>query len=675
MLLDAAPLPAQGSRRAMPPSEKLADDCMDFPSRSPLPLNGSLSRAPPTRKSKPDALRALQTDLVRLQAAFVEAHEKEVAELWSLLDGNTFEEQPPPPAPFYPSEDSQKFTPLPFLDNPPAELQLQTPRLKEAVASALLAPAPAPAKCLNGSTDALVDEKLERQTSGEQQSLHSKHTEIETVMETCLQADAPQKDEPPSPTAKAPKERKSLALQTVDSLRLTMKTWALPTFISTTTTVKPQVGDLEDQYYKQVDKEIYASAVGPEDSIAKRHKRPSYLRRLTEHFGFDLFFGTLIVANAILMAAEVDLIARGHSPSATFVSVSDAFTFVFVCELGIRIFAAGPWRYFCNATDAWNYFDFFIVSVSLMDFVINKASLDSPGGGVENIRMIRMLRITRSIKVFRAVRLVRFVRALRTLLNSLMGTLKQVMWSFVLMLALDFLFGVIIAQAVSEHRLQEYPDYEEEVLPGQLGEYWGSVARCMYTLFKAISQGINWEDVTPELNEVGYVWTGVFLLYIAFIQYVVLNVVIGVFCESAAEAARQDIDLAVQLHREQRAAYCDKIKSLFQDIDGDGSNCITFLEMQEHLQQDEAKALFRTLDLNIEDIWELFKLLDTDHTSQIELDEFINGCFRLRGTASAMDIAKLSYDNKVFRKRVFNFMHDVENKLGMRHEGSESSAN
>merc|ERR1712232_642227 len=43
----------------------------------------------------------------------------------------------------------------------------------------------------------------------------------------------------------------------------------------------------------------------------------------------------------------------------------------------------------------------------------------------------------------------------------------------------------------------------------------------------------------------------------------------------------------------------------------------------------------------------------------IETDEFVDGCLRLRGTAKALDIAEISYQNKAFMKKVSKFMEEM----------------
>merc|ERR1711920_778368 len=71
-------------------------------------------------------------------------------------------------------------------------------------------------------------------------------------------------------------------------------------------------------------------------------------------------------------------------------------------------------------------------------------------------------------------------------------------------------------------------------------------------------------------------------------------------------------------------------------------------------------AYFSIMGLDSDDVWDLFKLLDVDHSGEIDLDEFVGGFMRLRGPAKSIDIARVSYDNKQMRKRLATFMNYME---------------
>jgi hypothetical protein len=55
------------------------------------------------------------------------------------------------------------------------------------------------------------------------------------------------------------------------------------------------------------------------------------------------------------------------------------FTIIFTVECGIKILALGPWEY---VFDAWNFFDFVVVVMSLVDLIMGA------GGNVSSLRCV-----------------------------------------------------------------------------------------------------------------------------------------------------------------------------------------------------------------------------------------------------------------------------------------------
>eukprot|EP00929_Paragymnodinium_shiwhaense_P022086 TRINITY_DN14217_c0_g1_i3.p1 TRINITY_DN14217_c0_g1~~TRINITY_DN14217_c0_g1_i3.p1 ORF type:complete len:655 (-),score=70.13 TRINITY_DN14217_c0_g1_i3:79-2043(-) len=359
---------------------------------------------------------------------------------------------------------------------------------------------------------------------------------------------------------------------------------------------------------------------------------------ITEHIYFDLFCGVVICLNAIWMAYETQhaLTKPVDEADPPWMSlVTKSFTLFFVLEMIFRM--CGGLTRFCCSCNGWNYFDLVIVAMSVADEFI----LVSNSASLSNTRMIRLLRLTRTIKVFRMIRIVQFVGALRTLINSLMGTIRQVIWAFFLIICLMFIFAVIFGQVVSQARLAD-PEIMEE--GKALNLYWGSLTRCMITLYMSISGGVSWIEPAQALESLGSSSLLGFMLYVALVEWVVLNVVTGVFCESAAEAARKDVALAVQLHRSDRDHFLQRFKAIFRSIDRDGSGRLSPHEMKPYLDSEPAHALFAALELDLGDVYELFELLDEDGSQFVDIEEFMFGCLRLRGVAKAIDIAKVQYE-------------------------------
>merc|ERR1712183_174409 len=131
-----------------------------------------------------------------------------------------------------------------------------------------------------------------------------------------------------------------------------------------------------------------------------------------------------------------------------------------------------------------------------------------------------------------------------------------------------------------------------------------------------------------------------FVFFVSFTVFVVLNVITGVFCEAAIEGARQDHEMKVQQHLSQKESFTTVVCELFGVSAGTEAE-LSYKEFEDILMHPSTKAFLAAYQLDVTDAWELFKLLDTDESSLIHVSEFVNGCLRLKGNAKAVDIAKM----------------------------------
>ncbi|CAK9086707.1 unnamed protein product [Durusdinium trenchii] len=58
--------------------------------------------------------------------------------------------------------------------------------------------------------------------------------------------------------------------------------------------------------------------------------------------------------------------------------------------------------------------------------------------------------------------------------------------------------------------------------------------------------------------------------------------------------------------------------------------------------------------ISTDDVWTLCMLLDADKNGTIDLDEFVAGCMQLHGPAKSLQIAKMSFENKLTRQAIRN---------------------
>lgn len=383
------------------------------------------------------------------------------------------------------------------------------------------------------------------------------------------------------------------------------------------------------------------------------------LRAIVRGNAFEILFTGAVILNAIFMGVEVDIMVGSTLafPPVEFQIGRGIFTLVFFVEIVLRLAADGPF-FFWDSNWAWNYLDVFIVTASIFETIIDvrqhlalnqEASVGASHH--ESIRIMRIIRITRIIRVVRVTRVVRFVRALRTLVHSILSTLKALVWAMVLLCMIIYVFGIIFAQGANDQLISASVTNSET--RSVLVRYWGSLPRSMYTLFKCMTNGVDWDMVVHPLE---WYWVALFMIYISFAYFAVLNVVTGVFCQSAIESAQHDQDMVIQGQIQNKSWYVQRTKQLFKDIDIDNSGVITFRQLERILSQPLTRQYFASLDIEPDDAWSLFKLLDQDHSNFIELDEFIEGCMRIRGSARSIDMARLMYEHRWLTKQLAAWM-------------------
>eukprot|EP00413_Alexandrium_margalefii_P000911 CAMPEP_0204515604 /NCGR_PEP_ID=MMETSP0661-20131031/2710_1 /ASSEMBLY_ACC=CAM_ASM_000606 /TAXON_ID=109239 /ORGANISM="Alexandrium margalefi, Strain AMGDE01CS-322" /LENGTH=237 /DNA_ID=CAMNT_0051520931 /DNA_START=1 /DNA_END=714 /DNA_ORIENTATION=- len=129
-----------------------------------------------------------------------------------------------------------------------------------------------------------------------------------------------------------------------------------------------------------------------------------------------------------------------------------------------------------------------------------------------------------------------------------------------------------------------------------------------------------------------------------------LNVTTGVFVDHAVELGRTQRDYLVQKELQLKEKYMREMRDLFMAIDEDGSGSVTQDEVEAYFEDRRMQSYFAALGINAADTGRLFSLLDNDGDGHLSIDEFLEGCMRLRGQASSIDVQHLHMDVKKVKR-------------------------
>ncbi|CAE7202465.1 Cacna1c [Symbiodinium natans] len=382
--------------------------------------------------------------------------------------------------------------------------------------------------------------------------------------------------------------------------------------------------------------------------------------RVVTHSMFTNCIMFLILVNLILLGVEVDVatqLGQDDIPKAYGIA-NTLIVGVFLIEFFLKFFAFGCSGFFCGRDALWNSLDFIVIFSSVLETAVDIWDLvvtTQAGSTSGHFRIMRTMRLVRALRGIRVIRLLRYVSALRTLVFSIVSTMSSLFWTLVLLLLLFYSFGVIFTQLVSDYCREMTMQTQDNLnavpeCPPFLSKYWRSVDESMLTLFTAISGGMNWVDALDPLREVGGIATSLLILYIIVSVFAVLNVVTGVFCNTAIESAQSDKDIAIMKQMRKHDLQVQALRHIFKEIDHDKSNLVTLAELQEALSAKKLSSFLESMGISTQDVSTLFMIIDTDHSGWIDLDEFVSGCMQLHGPAKSLQLAQMSHENKVTRQ-------------------------
>jgi hypothetical protein len=381
-------------------------------------------------------------------------------------------------------------------------------------------------------------------------------------------------------------------------------------------------------------------------SVANLHGQSEFrvkLYRVVHGMHFRTAVSVVIMANAVLigLAAENDVrMVMKHTGlfnRDVFKYAELGFTYFFLAELLLRI-VSDRWHFVVGQDKLWNLFDFLLVSQSLVDVVLTQIQ---GGQGVPNFSFTRMLRMLRFARILRIIRVMRAFQSFRIMVYSIMHSMISLLWVFMMLFFVVYFFAIFFLHGVSEHY-----DEVDETSHALLDENYNSVIKTMLVLFMAITSGMDWVDLWSPLHQLDALYGTMFVFYIYFLAFGVLNVVTSIFVDSAYQVSQRDRDLVIQSELARNQVYANDIKSFFYEADKDSSGNLSWEEFEAHLQDERVKAYFASLELDVSQARALFMLLDVDETDEVGIDEFVGGCMRLKGDAKSIDVNMLLYENR-----------------------------
>jgi len=384
-----------------------------------------------------------------------------------------------------------------------------------------------------------------------------------------------------------------------------------------------------------------------------RKKRMAY--KIAKSWPFDAVTYFMIIANSSFIGIRMQLDmdnAQSNTPAEMWPEyVELGFVVFFALELLCKLLAEDVYVFF--GTDwHWNLLDTILVLAALVQLAIESVN----GSDTPNLTPTRNIRLFRITRVLRVVRVVQACQTLRVMIFSIFKSLDALIWVFVVLLYFMYIFAMIFMHgtlAFFESHLDSgggdlsLQEQQFWLTPQDHIDYmkcsWSSIDRAIVTLFESVTGGRDWGEVYYSFLRVDPFYGLLYFGYVYFMVFLVLNVVIGTVVDVTTGVASKDRDRMVDHEIASLKTYATDIKTFFKQADTDNSGQLSWKEFKEHLENDRVKAYFQTLDLDIRKAHTLFKLLDRNDNGEVGIEEFLDGCLRLRGQAKSLDMNLVIY--------------------------------
>lgn len=370
------------------------------------------------------------------------------------------------------------------------------------------------------------------------------------------------------------------------------------------------------------------------------------LQRFVSSKPYDMFVMLLVTFNAIFIGYQVqDYALRSaytDNPE-VYSALEPYFLCLFTVEALLRVLAYRC-RYFKVPEWKWNVFDILVLVGMWVEALVDKLSQIQGRTPINQVANLRVLRVMRIVRILRVIRVLKFFRELRLMLSSILNSMLSLFWAMTLLSIMFYIFGLSLTQGCVDflNDADAWDVFEHR----SLRDHFGSLDSAVLSLFEAMAGGISWGELVDALGPLNWNFMALFLFFISLAIFAVLNIVTGVFVQTALERTQKDKESLIQNAMTTKENYLHKMYLIFRECDTDHSNTLSFEELEQSMEDERMSAYLEALGLDCDDVDTLFVLLDRDGEGHIDIHEFLTGCLKLKGEAKGLDIAIIQYQTK-----------------------------
>jgi voltage-gated sodium channel len=206
---------------------------------------------------------------------------------------------------------------------------------------------------------------------------------------------------------------------------------------------------------------------------------------------------------------------------------------------------------------------------------------------------------------------------------------------------------------IGEHCDEDYASFE------RCKDMFGGVLLSMFTLFQVLTlEGWAMSVVRPVV-EVSPSLVLFFRVFLFLTSFGLMNIVIGVIVENTLQAAAQNEDKLRHIMEKELHANLILLREIFLEADVDHDGMITLNEFTNCLERNDVQEKLSIMELPCEEASDLFNILDEEQKGEIDIEAFINGALKLKGSAKSKDMMGVVVSQRSILRRVARIEQSV----------------
>lgn len=157
----------------------------------------------------------------------------------------------------------------------------------------------------------------------------------------------------------------------------------------------------------------------------------------------------------------------------------------------------------------------------------------------------------------------------------------------------------------------------------------------------------------------------------------VLSLVVAVTVDTFAEAREKDVTTRAADMEQQEREEKKVLAKLFERIDGDNSGVLTFSELEAAARRVEGfRHWLRVLDIDMNDLQQLFSFVDEDDNGEINPQEFIDVMYRMKNADPKTTtlflkkmVMRMERDTLRFKREIASSLRTLQSAVGQQIQG------